>query len=179
MSVVEYVQPYFQIKGFLPSLALAFTWSAFMFRFRVGMWSLALLAFPGTAAHEFAHFIVGLILWAKPQHFTVWPRRSGNSWIFGSVSFRGINLLNAAFVAMAPLLLLPLAWLCLIHITTMFWISDRLGWWFFSGYLTASFLFGCIPSSQDFKVGGSSLMLYGTVGASYMLCAFTWASWHH
>ena len=33
-----------------------------------------------------------------------------------AVSFRNIGLLNGVFVALAPLLLLPIAWLCLIHV---------------------------------------------------------------
>ena len=39
------------------------------------------------------------------------------------MSFRNVGLLNGAWVALAPLLLLPLAWLGLIHILLPLWMG--------------------------------------------------------
>jgi hypothetical protein len=64
----------------------------------------------GTAVHEFAHFAVGLLTGARPQSFTVIPRRTGRNWQLGAVTFTHIAWYNAAPAALAPflILLLPL-----------------------------------------------------------------------
>jgi len=149
--------------GFLPSMTLAIVWVLILQSARTSMWRLALLALPGTLAHELAHLIVGVLLLARPAGFSLWPKRSGQSWTLGSVSFRGINLFNGAFVALAPLLFLPLAWFCLIHLAAPFWVHHQWGWWFGGGYLISTILFAAMPSIQDLKQGGPSLLLYGTI----------------
>ena len=65
----------------------------------------------GTVCHEFAHFTVGVLTGAKPQSLTVIPRRAGNNWQLGAVSFTNIGWYNAAPAALAPILILavPLA----------------------------------------------------------------------
>lgn len=126
---------------------------------------LALLAFPGTFTHELLHFIVGTLLLAKPAGFSVWPKRADGGWLLGSVSFRKINLLNGAFVGLAPLLLLPLAWLSLTRLVLPFWVHHQWAGWTMAGYFTATLLFSALPSLQDFKVARPSLLLYGTLGA--------------
>jgi hypothetical protein len=129
------------------------------------MWRVALLSLPGTIAHELSHLIVGFLLHAKPHGFSIWPRPRGNAWMLGSVSFHNIGLLNGAFVALAPLLLLPIAWLCLIHVLAPLWSEGQWGWWLLAGYLAATALFAALPSFQDIRVGGRSLLLYATLGA--------------
>ena len=96
-----------------------------------------LLSLPGTIAHELTHLIVSFFLHAKPYGFSMWPRPHGDAWMLGSVSFRNIGLLNGAFVALAPLVLLPIAWLCLIHVLVPLWIEGQWGWWLLAGYLSA------------------------------------------
>jgi hypothetical protein len=127
------------------------------------LWRVALLSLPGTIAHELTHFVVGFLLHAKPHGFSIWPRPRGNAWTLGSVSFRNIGLFNGAFVALAPLLLLPIAWLCLIHVLAPLWIEGQWGWWLLAGYLAATALFAALPSFQDIKVGGPSLLLYAAL----------------
>ncbi len=70
-----------------------------------------LLYLAGTVCHELAHFGVGLLTLARPQSFSVIPRRSGNTWRLGSVAFANLRWYNAAPTALAPLLILaiPLA----------------------------------------------------------------------
>ena len=65
----------------------------------------------GTVCHESAHFIVGLLTGARPQSFTIVPRRAGNNWQLGAVTFTNIAWYNAAPAALAPILILavPLA----------------------------------------------------------------------
>jgi len=129
------------------------------------LWRVALLSLPGTIAHELAHLVVGFLLNAKPHGFSIWPRPSGTGWTLGSVSFRNLGLFNGAFVALAPLLLLPIAWLCLVHLLVPLWVDGHWGWWLLAGYLAATALFAALPSFQDLRVGGSSILLYAAVGA--------------
>src|ERR1019366_4093967 len=98
-----------------------------------------------------------------PQGFSVWPKSHGNYWMLGSVSFRNLGLLNGAFVALAPILLLPISWLCLIDVLLPLWLKGQWGWWLFAGYLTATALFAALPSFQDIKLGGCSLLLYAAM----------------
>lgn len=69
----------------------------------------AIFVLPGTLIHELLHFVVGLLLNARPVSFSVWPRRSGpSSWTMGSVAFANVRWYNGAAVGLAPLLA-PLA----------------------------------------------------------------------
>jgi hypothetical protein len=162
---METLRSYLHQAGFLPSAALVVMFYVFLRGARDSLWRIALLSLPGTIAHELMHLVVGFVLQAGPQRFSLWPRRSGEGWTLGSVSFRSIGLLNGAFVALAPLLLLPLAWLCLVHVLVPLWIEQRWGWWLLAGYLAATALFAALPSLQDLRIGGPSLLLYGAAGA--------------
>lgn len=159
--------------GLLPSMTLTVVWVLILRSARASMWRLALLALPGTIAHELAHFVIGFLLLARPAGFSLWPRRSGRSLTLGSVTFRCINLFNGAFVALAPLLFLPLAWFCLIRLAAPFWVHHQWGWWFGGGYLISTLLFAAMPSPQDIKQGGPSLLLYGTIGGLWL----AWRIW--
>lgn len=158
----------------MPSVAMVFAYYALLRGVRTSMWRVALLAFPGTLAHELAHFVVGFLLRAKPQGFSVWPRSYGHAWILGAVSFRNIGLLNGAWVALAPLLLLPVAWHSLIHVSLPLWTMGLWGWWLLAGYLTATALFAALPSIQDIKLGGRSLLVYAVIGGLIWLAYTYW-----
>jgi hypothetical protein len=162
---MDYLRSYVHLAGFVPSAVLVVIFYVLLRGARDTMWRIALLSFPGTIAHELMHLVVGFVLLAKPQRFSLWPRRSAEGWTLGSVSFRSIGLLNGAFVALAPLLLLPIAWLGLIHILVPLWVEGRWGWWLLAGYLAATALFAALPSFQDLRIGGPSLLLYGVLGA--------------
>ena len=163
--MMEYLRSYLHLPGFVPSVAMLFVYYALLRGVRGSMWRIAVLSLPGTIAHELTHFIVGTLLLAKPSGFSVWPKAVGQSWRLGSVSFGNIGLLNGAFVALAPLLLLPIAWLSLVHVLLPLWNDSRWGWWLLAGYLTATALFAALPSFQDIKLGIRSLLLYVMVGA--------------
>ena len=161
---MEYLRSYLSLAGFVPSVALVLIFYAILRGVRDSMWRIALLSLPGTIAHELAHFVVGALLLAKPRGFSVWPRAHAQGWRLGSVSFANIGLLNGAFVALAPLLLLPIAWLCVIHVLLPLWNDRQWGWWLLAGYLTATALFAALPSFQDMKLGGRSILLYAVLG---------------
>ena len=80
----------------------------------------------GTILHELAHFFTGLVTNARPVRFSIFPRRgAGNQWILGSVSFANIRWYNAAFVGLAPVLILLVPFLiALIRIRT----GQPFGW---------------------------------------------------
>jgi len=156
----------------MPSAALVLIFYALL-RARNSMWRIALLSLPGTIAHELAHYVVGAVLLAKPRGLSIWPTAQGQTWRLGSVSFGNIGLLNGALVALAPLLLLPIAWLCLVHVLLPLWNDNQWGWWLLSGYLTATALFAALPSFQDIKLGGRSLLLYAA------LVGFLWWAYTH
>lgn len=162
---VQHLQTYLHQARVVPSLALVIAVYVLLRSVRHSLWRVALLALPGTVAHELTHLIVGVLLRAKPHGFSVWPRRGDNSSTLGSVSFQSIGLLNGAWVALAPLLLLPVAWLCLDRILLPLWAARQWGWWLLAGYLTATALFAALPSLQDIKVGGRSLLLYAAIAA--------------
>jgi hypothetical protein len=161
---MDYLRSYVHQAGFVPSVVLVVIVYVFLRGARATMWRIALLSLPGTIAHELMHLIVGFVLGAKPQRLSLWPRRSADGWVLGAVSFRSIGLLNGAFVALAPLLLLPIAWLCLIYILVPLWVEGQWGWWLLGGYLAATALFAALPSFQDLRIGGPSLLLYAAIG---------------
>ena len=158
------LQSYLHDPGFIASAVLVVIFYAFLRSVRDSMWRVALLSLPGTFAHELAHFLVGWILRARPHGFSIWPRPDGRGWRLGSVSFGNIGLLNGVWVTLAPLLLLPLAWLCLVHILMPLWVDARWGWWLLAGYLTATAVFAALPSFQDIVLGARSLFFYVVIG---------------
>jgi hypothetical protein len=159
------ISSYFHVNGFLPSLLLTTAFLGLLFYARRTIWGLAVVAFPGTLAHELLHYGVGLILRAQPVGFSLWPKRDGDMWRLGQVSFSRAGIFNSAFIAFAPLLLLPLAWLCLLHVVLPVWISGHWGGWLAAGYLTATLVYGSIPSMTDIRLGLMSLITYLTLFA--------------
>lgn len=164
--------------GVLPSAILTAVGYLLLRRARSSIRRLALLSLPGTFSHELVHFMVGSVLLAKPAGFSIWPKRAEGGWVLGSVSFRKVNVFNGAFVALAPMLLFPLAWLCLTRMAAPFWTTGQWGWWLLSGYFISTILLAATPSRQDIKLGSPSLLLYGTVGGLWWLWGSpSWRAW--
>lgn len=132
------------------------------------IWVYSILSLPGTLAHEAAHFVVGLLLNARPAGFfgglTLIPKRENNGWTLGSVSFYNINSFNALPVALAPMLLLltPLLIGFYIDIGTLSLIEKSLI------YIVIAFVaHSAIPSEQDIRIMFSrplSIVLWGGIG---------------
>ena len=155
---VEYLRATVDQTGFLPSAVLVVVFYAFLRAVRRSMWRIALLALPGTIAHELMH----LVLQARPRAFSIWPRRNSNDWS----SARSPSVTSAFSTVRSSRslrsCLLPVAWLRLVHVLVPVWAEDRWGWWLVGGYLAATTLFA-LPSFQDLRVGAPSLPLYVAV----------------
>jgi hypothetical protein len=121
-----------------------------------------ILIWPGTAAHEFCHWLLGKCLFAEPVDFSLLPKERGSTRVLGSVSFKNINWLNAFPTGMAPLLCIP----------AVFWLSTYLqfGYNWASGLIVwalASALSQCLPSSTDWSIAMSypvGLLFWGATG---------------
>jgi hypothetical protein len=61
-----------------------------------------LFLFPGVFLHELSHYIIGLLLNAKPINFHPFPSKQNGS--FGHVAFKNINNFNALPTAIAPII---------------------------------------------------------------------------
>ena len=114
------------------------------------MWASALVNIPGTILHEMMHYIVGLVLNARPCNFTIFPRKSPDGYyVMGSVGFRNVTFYNAVPSAIAPLLLL-------VRPTMLNYVLYVL--------LQTIIIENAMPSGADFRVAGmylKGILLYG------------------
>lgn len=155
--------------GAWATMGLVMAWF-FVMRFaQRSIWQMAIINLPGTAAHELAHFLVGALLLAKPQSFSLIPHRQEGGWQLGSVKFTGLNILTAAPVAYAPLLLAGIAWLMFNGWAVPAFHAARYLSWVISGYAIASALYSCWPSSTDVKLGGLSIILWVILSYGFWL----------
>jgi hypothetical protein len=114
------------------------------------IWLYALLVLPGTFLHELAHWLVGVLLGARPTRLRLVPVRCGpRRWSLAAVGFRRVNWINALPIALAPLLLAPLAW---------FGYRFALGqpdnhWAHWVGlYVATVAAWSCLPSRADLRL---------------------------
>lgn len=93
----------------IPSAALAF-----LIRILAGAHPFFFLfTAAGTACHELAHYLVGLLTGARPTSLTIIPRRVSRAgartqWELGSVTLTRVRWYNAAPAALAPFLIILL-----------------------------------------------------------------------
>ena len=116
------------------------------------MFLCALINLPGTILHEFMHFIVGLVLNAKPCNFSILPRRSENGYVMGSVGFTNITFYNAIPSSLAPLLLLPIGF----YLNRYFLpnMAPTFTNYILYVLLQTVIIENALPSSTDIKVAG-------------------------
>jgi len=134
-----------------------------------GMWIYALVALPGTLAHELAHFVVAFVLGAQPSLPSMRPIRTEHGWRLGSVAFR-VGYARALPIALAPLLLAPLAlWWAgsLLHPATLPLYALHV--WIVAALLTAS-----LPSTTDFKLALPALIVIALLAALIWLVVNYW-----
>jgi len=118
-----------------------------------GMWLFAVVVLPGTALHEFSHFLVALILGAHPTFPSLIPQRIGSMWQLGEVRFRPGHL-RAMFVALAPLALAPLAlWWTLVFVVHAAW-----PWYLLHVWIAGALLHSCLPSRTDVRLAMPALV---------------------
>jgi hypothetical protein len=121
---------------------------------RLGMWPYALIAFPGTLAHELAHYLVAKLLAAKPSFPSLVPQRSEHGWRLGSVGFRA-GWLRSVPIALAPLALLPLGLVYgVLFLAPASWPMTALHAWIMAALLSAS-----LPSRADFRIAIPALLV--------------------
>lgn len=130
----------------------------------LGMWTYALVALPGTLAHELAHYLTALLLAAKPSFPSLVPQRTPFGWRLGSVAFRA-GPLRSLPIAMAPLLLLPLAaWWMLTFMPGSSWPMLGVHAWIVGALVSAS-----LPSSADFRIAFPALAVIAVIGLGWWL----------
>lgn len=129
---------------------------------RLGMWVYAAVALPGTLAHELAHYLVALLLFAKPSFPSLVPQRTLHGWRLGSVTFRA-GVVRALPIALAPFALLPLAlwWAA----TLMAPVSGAL--YVVHAWVVAALLSASLPSSADFKIALPALAAIALAALAY------------
>jgi hypothetical protein len=113
-------------------------------------WLFIAFVLPGTIAHELAHWSIALLCGGRPLPPSLWPRTAGPRWTLGEVTIRNPRWYNLAQIALAPLLLLPLAVLIYRH-----WLQfySLVHWQHWLGlYLVAMLLHSSIPSREDFAL---------------------------
>ena len=125
----------------------------------------------GTACHELAHYVVGLLTGASPGAVTIIPRRKGSHWELGSVALNRVRWYNAAPAALAPLviILIPLA---------VAWWRTRAGCSFqlidmaIAFALAPQFL-SFWPSRIDWKIALRSWPYL------FIIVPLAWLAWHY
>ncbi len=125
----------------------------------------AVINIPGTLLHELMHFIVGLVLNARPCNFTIFPKRCPEGYVMGSVGFRNATFYNALPSALAPLALLPLGYY--INKMVLPELEPTLINCILYMLLQIILIENAMPSKTDFKVAGmykSGVIFYLIIG---------------
>lgn len=132
-----------------------------------GMWVYAVVALPGTALHELAHFTLALVLGARPSFPSLIPQRTPRGWRLGEVRFHA-GRLRAMCIALAPLLLAPLALLWAL----VFLAPGEWPWYALHVWIVAASLQACLPSRTDWRIAMPAFLalvcvVLGAVAAWY------------
>ncbi len=135
------------------------------------MWASALVNIPGTILHELMHYIVGLVLNARPCNFTIFPKKAADgSYVMGSVGFRNVTFYNAVPAALAPLLLLIIGFYINRYYLPM--MQPTMINYILYVFLQTIIIENAMPSGADFKVAGMYLqgvLLYGFLFVAWVL----------
>jgi len=125
----------------------------------------------GTILHELAHLVMGLLTNARPVKISVLPRRgAGRQWILGSVSFANIRWYNAAFVGLAPILIILVPLLVAVY---------RLQFGAPYGWMDVAIAALIAPAFLSFLPSGADLLItvrswpYAAAAGVYL-----WWVWH-
>lgn len=113
-------------------------------------WLFIVFVLPGTIAHELAHWLVALLLGGDPSAPSLWPRTEGQRWTLGHVTIRKPRWYNTLPIALAPLLLLPLAALSYRHWLRYYPLDHWQHW--LGLYIVATLLRSALPSVEDWRL---------------------------
>ena len=135
-----------------------------------GSFLVILYCLPFTIMHEMSHFVAAFLTGGRPSSFCVWPKRSGNGWVLGSVSS------IPTLLSVAPTALAPLGWLVIGYYSVLFW-DMRAAW--VPDYIIVVIIYACTaactPSLHDIRVALAhplSLLIY--VAAAYIMANVSW-----
>ena len=135
------------------------------------MWMSAVVNIPGTFMHELMQYFVGAILNVIPVNFTIFPKRNlDGAYVMGSVGFSNITFYNAVPSAMAPLLLLPIAFYINRYALPM--MTPTFFNYVLYVLLQTIIIENAIPSGADFRVAGMywrGLLLYAVLAIALLL----------
>lgn len=129
----------------------------------------ALVYFIGTFFHELSHYIVALITTMKiPKRVSLLPKVeniNGKKTIvlgYVEISKENVNIFNAFLIAMAPLILLYLAYLVSKYFFifyTNYYQINLLGYFLYL-FLITTLIVNSVPSSADFKMAKTHGSIY-------------------
>ena len=128
-----------------------------------------LYCLPFTIMHEIAHAVAALLTGGRPSSFSVWPKRTGQGWILGSVTS------VPTILSAVPTALAPLGWLLIGYYAMVLWPLRPL---WMPEYLIVVIVYACsaacTPSWQDIKVVLTHpLSLIVWVGVAYVAIRVT------
>ena len=153
----EFLRSFFDNRFYL--ILLVIILMRFKYATYSSMWMSALVNIPGTFLHELMHYLVGSLLNARPVDY-----------VMGSVGFSNITFYNAVPSAMAPLLLLPIAFY--INRYALPLMAPTFFNYILYVLLQTIIIENAIPSGADFKVAGMflrGLLLYAVLAIALLL----------
>lgn len=143
----------------------------FKYLSQTNSYSAALAHFIGTFFHELAHYIIAIITTFRiPTKISLFPKiekiNGKKTILLGYVDINKdhLNILNACLIAMAPLILLYLAYLVSKYFFTFYieWFEINIGSYLLYLFLITTLIVNSVPSSADFKMARykGSIYLY-------------------
>lgn len=103
---------------------------------------------------KLSHWLVALLLGAKPSLPNLIPTRDGNAWRLGSVR-SSPNLITLIPIALAPFALFPVGiWYA------VFVMTSATGWWYLAHvWIACTMLAASLPSKQDWFVAMPAIVI--------------------
>lgn len=163
VNSIEFLDAFFNNRFYLILMAVGLVHLK-QYTYRSMFWA-AVINIPGTLLHEFMHFIVGLLLNARPCNFTIFPQRCAEGYVMGSVGFRNVTFYNALPAALAPILLLPIGFYVNRYLLPE--LEPTLVNCILYVLLQTVIIENAMPSRTDFKVAGmykSGVFFYLIIG---------------
>lgn len=167
MNMAPYFTALTSTNGQLYALAVIVILTLLLLTRRLGV-IYFVTTFPVTLAHELTHLLLGFVTFGQPCGFRVWPRRSANSYVLGSVSCRNVRWYNGLFIGLAPMLLLPCALaLLILRLHAAPEVNATEAVW---AYAIACLTYASLPSWQDIRVAlASSWLLIAAIAITALL----------
>lgn len=167
MHTAPYLAALTSTNGQLYALAVSVILTLLLLTRRLGA-VYFVTTFPVTLAHELTHLLLGFVTYGQPCGFRVWPRRSANGYVLGSVSCRNVRWYNGLFIGLAPMLLLPCALaLLILRLRAAPEVNATEAVW---AYAVACLTYASLPSWQDIRVAlASSWLLIAAIAITALL----------